>query len=57
MQIDYKNIVIDVKEGTPVSELLGDEIQKAKCKVIGFDRFEQQRWNENIQKRACIYNK
>ena len=34
MQIDYKNIIIDVKEGTTVSELLKDEIQKAKCKVI-----------------------
>jgi len=34
MQIDYKKIIIDVKEGTPVSELLKDEIQKAKCKVI-----------------------
>lgn len=29
-------MVIDVKEGTPVSELLGDEIQKAKCKVIAY---------------------
>ena len=34
MQIDYKNIIIDVKNGTTVRELLKDEIQKAKCKVI-----------------------
>ena len=34
MQIEYKNIIIDVKEKTPVNILLKDEIQKAKCKVI-----------------------
>ena len=34
MQIIYKDIIIDVKESTPVNELLKDEIQKAKCKVI-----------------------
>jgi len=34
MQIDYKNIIIDVKQGIPVNELLSEEIQKAKCKVI-----------------------
>lgn len=34
MQIEYKNIIIDVKQGTPVNKLLGEEIQKAKCKVI-----------------------
>ena len=34
MQIDYNNIIIDVKEGTKVSELLKDEITRAKCKVI-----------------------
>lgn len=34
MQIDYKDIVIDVKQGTPVNQLLKDEIQKSKCKVI-----------------------
>jgi len=34
MQIDYNNIIIDVKEGTKVSALLKDEITRAKCKVI-----------------------
>ena len=34
MQLIYKDIIIDVKESTPVNELLKDEIQKAKCKVI-----------------------
>lgn len=34
MQVDYKNIIIDVKQGTPVNQLLNDEIQKTKCKVI-----------------------
>lgn len=34
MQIIYKDIIIDVKESTSVNELLKDEIQKAKCKVI-----------------------
>jgi len=34
MQIDYKDFIIDVKQGTQVKELLKDEILKAKCKVI-----------------------
>lgn len=34
MQIDYKNIIIDVKQGTTVSQLLSEEIQKSKSKVI-----------------------
>ena len=34
MQIDYKNIIIDVRQGISVNELLREEIQKAKCKVI-----------------------
>lgn len=34
MQISYKDIIIDVKQGTPVKDLLREEIQKAKCKVI-----------------------
>ena len=34
MQIDYNNIIIDVKQGTTVEHLLSEEIQKAKCKVI-----------------------
>lgn len=34
MQIDYNDIVIDVKQGTPVNSLLKDKIQKAQCKVI-----------------------
>lgn len=34
MQIDYKNIIIDVKEGITVNQLLSEEIQKAECKVI-----------------------
>lgn len=34
MQIAYKDIIIDVKQGTPVSHLLEKEITKAKCKVI-----------------------
>lgn len=34
MQIDYNNIIIDVKEGTKVSELLKDEITRAECKAI-----------------------
>ena len=34
MQIEYKNIFIDVKQGTTVAELLKEEIQKAKCKII-----------------------
>ena len=29
MQIEYKNIFIDVKQGTTVAELLKEEIQKA----------------------------
>ena len=34
MQIEYKNIILDVKQGTPVNQLLSEEIQKAKCKII-----------------------
>lgn len=34
MQIEYKNIIMDVKQGTPVNQLLKEEIQKAKCKII-----------------------
>ena len=34
MQIAYKDIIIDVKQGTPVSHLLEKEINQAKCKVI-----------------------
>ena len=34
MQIDYKDIIIDVKEGTRVKDLLKDEIEKSECKVI-----------------------
>lgn len=34
MQIDYNNLIIDVKEGTSVEQLLNDEIKRAKCKVI-----------------------
>lgn len=34
MQVAYKDIIIDVKQGTPVSQLLEKEITKAKCKVI-----------------------
>ncbi len=34
MQIDYKNVIIDVKQGTPVKDLLSEEIKKAECKVI-----------------------
>ena len=34
MQIEYNNIIIDVKQGTTVSQLLKEEIQKAKCKII-----------------------
>ena len=34
MQIEYNNIIIDVKNGTTVNQLLSEEIQKAKCKII-----------------------
>lgn len=34
MQIEYKNIIMDVKQGTPVNQLLSEEIRKAKCKII-----------------------
>ena len=34
MQIIYKDIAIDVKNGTTVNQLLHEEIQKAKCKII-----------------------
>lgn len=34
MQVEYKNVIIDVKKGTPVNVLLNDEIQRAKCKII-----------------------
>ena len=34
MQIIYKDIEIDVKNGTTVNQLLHEEIQKAKCKII-----------------------
>ena len=34
MQIEYKNIIMDVKQETPVNQLLKEEIQKAKCKII-----------------------
>lgn len=34
MQIEYNNIIIDVKNGTTVNQLLSKEIQKAKCKII-----------------------
>lgn len=34
MQIEYKDVFIDVKQNTPVNELLKDEIQRAKCKII-----------------------
>lgn len=34
MQIEYKGIILDVKAGVAVNNLLKDEIQKAKCKII-----------------------
>lgn len=34
MQIEYKDVFIDVKQNTSVNELLKDEIQRAKCKII-----------------------
>lgn len=34
MQIEYKNIIIDVKHGTPVSTLLSKEINISKEKII-----------------------
>ena len=34
MQIEYKNIIMDVKQGTPVNQLLSEEIRKVKCKII-----------------------
>ena len=34
MQIEYNNIIIVVKNGTTVNQLLSEEIQKAKCKII-----------------------
>ena len=34
MQIEYKGIILDVKAGVAVNDLLKDEIQKAKCKII-----------------------
>ncbi len=34
MQVAYKDIIIDVKQGTPVKVLLQNEIAKSKCKVI-----------------------
>ncbi len=34
MQVDYNNIIIDVKENTKVCDLLKEEIAKAECKVI-----------------------
>ena len=34
MQISYKDIIIDVKQETPVSHLLEKEINKSKCKVV-----------------------
>ena len=34
MQIEYKNIILDVKQGTPVNQLLSEEIQKAKLSLL-----------------------
>ena len=34
MQIEYKGIILDVKARVAVNDLLKDEIQKAKCKII-----------------------
>lgn len=34
MQVSYKDVIIDVKQGTPVNELLSEVIQKAECKII-----------------------
>lgn len=34
MQVEYKDIIIDVKQGTPVSTLLSEEIKKSKNKII-----------------------
>ena len=34
MQIEYNNIIIDVKNWTTVNQLLSEDIQQAKCKII-----------------------